>query len=215
MVTRGLASIRLAPGLRIAAPRSGLRLGSGPDGPVTLRLFRPAGTRLAAIAALDSVQVLVARAAAAGVLVRVLTARPPEWQPFLGGGADAAAVPPGTQPAQTAGPAVVVDDSGGAGHRLGDAGPWRCRIDLRAPRSAAELRAVTAADVLLVGALPADLALAAASGMGVGVPDLSRLTALSAGTVAVLVRGAIEYVSLDGGAKPAPQPLPTALRMSP
>jgi hypothetical protein len=221
-VSRGLATISVAPGLRIAAPRSGVQLGVGPNGPVALRLFRPTGTRVAAISALVAVQVLAARAVAAGVQVRVITARPREWQAWLAGGPDAAVVTAAGEVPPPSGPSLVVDDQPDQARRLGDPVAWRCRVDIRTPATGADLRTLTAADVLLAGALVPDVALAAASGMGVSVPQLARLTEPAPGTVAVLCRGGIEYVTLD----PAPgepgasaalgaQFLPTASRMSP
>lgn len=220
-MNRGIATVRLPAGTRVAAPRSGLRLGATPSGPVALRLFRPGGTRVAAISALDAVQLLTARAATGGLQVRVLTTRPAEWQPLLARGADAAAVPPGSELPQPTGASLLVDDTPDQPRRLGETRDWRCRIDIRAPASTADVRTLTGADVLLVGGLPPDLALAAVSGMGVSVPQLSQLSAPAVGTVAVLRRGAIEFVTLDpasGEAGPpleASQLLPTASRMSP
>jgi hypothetical protein len=196
-MTRGIATIALAPDTRVTAPRSGLHLGRGTSGPVTLRLFRHSGTRVAAVSALVPVQLLAARAAQGGLQVRVLTARPRHWQPLLAGRADAAAVPPNSELPAPTGPSLVVDDRPEETRRLGDTVAWRCRIDIRTPASGADLRTLIGADLLLVGGLLPDLALAATSGMGVSVPHLSQLTAPAAGTVTVLRRGGIDQVSLD------------------
>lgn len=196
-MTRGVATIHLAPDMRISAPRSGLHLGAGVSGPVTLRLFRPTGTRVAAVSALVPVQLLVARAASGGIQVRVLTARPGAWQPLLARGTDAAALPPGSALPPPTGASLLVDDRPGDARRLGDTVAWRCRIDIRAPVSGGDLRTLLGADVLLVGSLPPDLALAATSGVGVSVPHLSQLTTPAAGTVTVLRRGGVDYVTLD------------------
>ena len=196
-MTRGLATIPIAPGMRVAAPRSGLQLGLGPNGPVTLRLFRQTGTRVAAVSALPAVQLLAARAAAGGIQVRVVTARPRQWQPLLARGADAAAVPLTSELPPPSGPSLVIDDRPEIPRRLGETVAWRCRIDIRTPASSADLRTLVGADVVLVGALLPDLALAATSGMGVSVPHLSQLTSPPAGTVSVLRRGGIDVVTLD------------------
>lgn len=201
MSSRGIATIDLAPGMRVAAPRSGLLLGTGVSGPVVLRLFRPTGTRVAAVSALLPVQLLVLRAAAGGVQVRVRTARPRQWQPLLARGTDAAAVGVTSDLPAPAGPSLVVDDRPEETRRLGETVPWRCRIDIRSPASSGDLRTLIGADVLLVGELLPDLALAATSGMGVSAPNLAQLTSPVTGTVAVLRRGGLDHVTLDPSAE--------------
>jgi hypothetical protein len=197
---RGVAHRPLPPGLKSPAPRSGLHLGSTQSGPCTVRLFRPSGTRVAAVATLAPVQLLALRAAALGVAVRVLTARPQAWEPLLAAGPDARTLPAGADVPLAAGPSLVVDDRPEHPRRLGEAGAWRCRIDVRTPVTSADLRTLTAADVLLVGGLVPDLAIAATAGLGVSVPHLSQLTAPAQGTVTVLRRGGIDYVTLDPSA---------------
>ena len=167
------------------------------DLPVTLRLFRQPGTRIAAVSTLAPVQLLALRAAAAGVQVRVLTSRPRQWQPLLARGADAMAVPLGSELPPPSGPSLVVDDRPEDARRLGETVAWRCRIDVRTPATGGDLRTLTGADLLLVGGLVPDLALAATSGMGVSVPHLAQLTTPAQGTIGVLRRGALDYVTLD------------------
>jgi hypothetical protein len=165
-----------------------------------MRLFRPTGTRVAAVATLAPVQLLALRAAVVGVAVRVLTARPQVWEPLLSAGPDARTLPVGSDVAPVVGPSLVIDDRPDQARRLGETGPWRCRIDVRTPVTSADLRTLTAADVLLVGGLVPDLAIAATAGLGVSVPHLSQLTAPAQGTVTVLRRGGIDYVTLDPSA---------------
>jgi hypothetical protein len=194
---RGIATVSLPPGLMAPAPRSGVQLGLTQSGPCTVRLFRPSGTRIAAVATLAPFQLLVSRAAAAGVTVRVLTGRPGEWEPLLASGPDARTLPSGSDLPLTGVPTLVVDDRPEQARRLGEGGAWRCRIDVRTPATTADLRTLTAADVLLVGGLVPDLAVAATAGFGVSVPHLSQLTSPAQGTLTVLRRGGIDYVTLD------------------
>ncbi len=203
---RGIAKVHLPAATTIAAPRSGVNLGVDDAGdPVTLRLFRPSGTRVTAISALAPVQLLVMRAAHAGVVVRVVTPRPRHWQRVLAHGSDAGAVAPSTVLPQISGPQLVVDD------RLvddprdqtrgpGDAFAWRCRIELRSQDSSADPRTRGRAELLLLGELRPELTLALATGFGVAplvrVPD--------AGSVTVLRRGGLAYVTLDPTPDEAP-----------
>ncbi len=120
------------------------------------------------------------------------------WQPLLARGADAPPSRSGSALPPPTGPSLVVDDRPGRGAPARRRrSPWRCRIDIRTPASGGDLRTLIGADVLLVGGLLPDLALAATSGMGVSVPHLSQLTAPAAGTVTVLRRGGVDYVTLD------------------
>jgi hypothetical protein len=195
---RGLAHIRLPPGATVAAPSSGVYLGTTATArPLTLRLFRSTGTRLTAVSTLATVQLLAMRAAGAGVLVRVITSRPLQWQPLLAHGADAGAVPPGSELPAATGPSLVIHDGPDEVGRTRECGPWTARIDVRSPANLGDPRALTRADALLLGAVAPQLALAATTGFSVTVAHLSQLTSPGAGTVTVVRRGAVDQVALD------------------
>lgn len=198
---RGIARIRLPAGTRVAAPRSGLHLGADADArPVTLRLFRSTGTRVGAISTLVPVQLLALRAAGSGVLVRVITHRPGMWQPLLSHGADAGAIRPGAELPAPSGPSLIIDDRPANARRLADALPWRCRIEVRTPTTVADLRTTAQADMLLLGALMPELALAATATFGVSVAQISDVTSPASGSVTVLRRGGVDHVALDPSA---------------
>ncbi len=112
-------------------------------------------------------------------------------------------MPLNTELPPPSGPSLVVDDRPEIPRRLGETVAWRCRIDIRTPASSADLRTLVGADVVLVGGLLPDLALAATSGMGVSVPHLSQLTSPAPGTVSVLRRGGVDVVTLDPSAEEA------------
>ena len=196
-MTRGIAQLHLPAGARVSAPRSGLYLGASSGTGVTLRLFRHSGTRLVAVSALAPVQLLALRAASAGVPVRVITTRPGLWQHLLAHGSDAGAVPPGTELVAPAGPSLVIDNHPDETGQLGDAAPWRCRIEVRSPATVADLRMLVHADVMLIGRMLPELAIAATSSFGVPVPNLAQLTTPAPGTVSALHRGAMDSVQLD------------------
>ena len=132
-------------------------------------------------------RLLVLRAAGSGVATRVLTPRPAFWQPVLRG-PNAQTLPAGTALGASTGPALVVDDRPDEVRRLGDTVAWRCRIDVRAAGAPADMRALAQADLLLLGQVQPDLALAATSSLAVSLPSLAQLTGLPRGTVAVLRR---------------------------
>src|SRR5579875_2252562 len=139
----GLARVRLAPDEVVPAPRSGLALGRGARGPVQLRLFRLAGTRVVVAGGCLPAQLLILRAAGAAIPVDVVTARPAFWEPLLRSAPGAALHRPGQQPVPPrSGPALVVDDrvDDGAGQRPSlDVRPWQCRVEVRGDPVAGEL----------------------------------------------------------------------------
>jgi hypothetical protein len=195
---RGLAHVRLPPGAKVAAPSSGVYLGTTATArPLILRLFRATGTRLTAVSTLVPVQLLAIRAAGAGVLVRVITSRPLQWQPLLVHGADARAVPPGSELPAATGASLVIDDRPDEVGRARECGPWSARIDLRSPANLGDPRALAHADALLLGAVAPQLALAATTAFSITVAHLSELTSPGAGTVTLVRRGAVDQVALD------------------
>lgn len=179
---------------------AGVRIGMRRDRPVALRLFRPQGTRVAVLAGAVPAQVLAMRAASVGATVRVQSPRPQAWGPVLRHGANVSIAPPGAglpPPGMLHAPVLVVDDRPTEVGGLGDAGPWQCRLDIRALMAPSDLGAVAHADVLVVGQVSAAVADALAATMGLPMSLIGQLTALGPGSVALVARGAIMYVTLD------------------
>jgi hypothetical protein len=92
---------------------------------------------------------------------------------------------------------LVVDDRPTEIGALGDAGPWQCRLDIRALMSQADLGAVAHADVLVLGQVGAAIADALAATMSLSMSLIGQLAGLGPGAVALVARGTMRYVSLD------------------
>jgi hypothetical protein len=141
------------------------------------------------------------RAASAGATIRVQSPRPQVWGPVLRHGANVSLAPPGAglpPPGTLSAPVLIVDDRPTEAGGLGDAGPWQCRLDIRATMTSADLGPLAAADVLLVGQLGAASAGVLARMTAVPTSLISPLTTLGPGTVALVARGGtIHYVALD------------------
>jgi hypothetical protein len=193
----GVTRLPLGEPLTVSAPASGVQLGVGSGGPVSLRLFRLAGTRVLAATRPLPVQLLVIRVAAAGTPVQVITSRPQLWEPLLGHDPRTHVVSAGDTGRGPGGPHLVVDDRP-AGQRSGaDIGTWQCRIDLRSQWAAGDIGGFTAADVALFGRVSPELAGRVGSAFGLGRRGAERLPELDDSAVALLRRGRVEYLALD------------------
>ena len=195
----GIVRLELESTAAVAAPASGVQLGLGRGGPLTLRLFRAGGTRVALAARVFPAQLIVLRAAAAGTPVQVLTTRPQLWQPVLrDGGAPGAHVVSSTEARlPSAGPTLLVDDRPVEARGPADVRPWQCRIDVRTQWTYADISAFGRSDLAIFGAVPPDVVTAVATAFGVAAHAVQPLAQLDAGSFGVLRRGRVEYVSLD------------------
>lgn len=130
---------------------SGLVLGDGPKGPVTIRLFRERGTRLVLAVPQYVTWLLAFRAISMGAHVSLLVDDPRAWHALLerihqhGGTADLVA--PG-QPLPEAGrpyrPSLVIDDADRYDGARAPLGPWQAVLvtaDMTADSAVADLRA--------------------------------------------------------------------------
>jgi hypothetical protein len=197
-VNRGALRLPLAPGVTASAPGAGVHLGIGQAGPVALRLFRQVPTRIAVVGPVQAAQLLAIRAAAGGTAVLVLTVREHLWSAAIAHGPSSRVSPPGPNALQLAGtPGVIVDDRPEAARGLGEAGEFQCRIELRAPTTQQDLAALAQADAVLLGRVDAELAAAVPGVFAVAPAHPAHLTSLADGVVAVLRRGALDYVTLD------------------
>jgi len=196
----GSIQVAIHDGDEAPALPAGIRIGMQRGRPMALRLFRPRGTRVAVLAGAVPAQLLAMRAAAAGATIRVQSPRPQAWRPVLRHGATVSIAPPGAAlppPGTLDAPVLVVDDRPTEIGALGDAGPWQCRLDIRALMCPADLGAVTHADVLVLGQVGAAIADALAATISLSMSLIGQLAALGPGSVALVARGTIRYVSLD------------------
>lgn len=196
----GSMQVAIRGGDEAPAQPAGIRIGMRRERPMALRLFRPQGTRVAVLAGAVPAQLVAMRAASVGVAVRVQSPRPQAWGPVLRHGANVSIAPPGAglpPPGTLHAPVLVVDDRPTEVGGLGDAGPWQCRLDIRALMAPSDLGTVAHADVLVMGQVSAAIADALGATMGLSMSLLGQLTALGPGDVALVARGAISYVTLD------------------
>ena len=196
----GSMQVTVRDGDEAPAQPSGIRIGMRRDRPLSLRLFRPQGTRIAVLSSAVPAQLLAMRAAAVGATIRVQSPRPQAWGPVVRHGLDSSVAPPGAgfpPPGTPHSPVLVVDDRPIEVGGLGDAGPWQCRLDIRAVTSASDLGAIGHADVLVFGQVSSAVASALATMMGLDMSLVGQLSALGPGAIALVSRGAIEYVALD------------------
>lgn len=138
------------PGSVTATGPSGLVLGAGPRGPVTIRLFRPRPTRLVLAAPTYVTWLLAYRTMSAGAHLALLSTRPRDWQGLLaqvqaaGGTAEAVPDPSGLPEAgRPYRPSLILDDAGAldSSARLG---AWQAVLatpDLTGPTAVHHLRA--------------------------------------------------------------------------
>jgi hypothetical protein len=197
-VIRGALQLPLPETVAAAAPRSGVHIGAGQAGPVALRLFRRTGTRVAVVGSVEAAQLIAIRAATAGAAVLVMTGREAMWSAAIAHGLDSRLTPPASGSGQLAGtPGVIIDDRPEESRGVGEIGPWQCRVDVRIPQTSSELASFGNADAVLLGRVSAELAAAIPSIFGVAPAHPAHLTSLADGTIAVVRRGALDYVTLD------------------
>jgi hypothetical protein len=159
--------LRRAVGLDLAdddvvpAPESGILLGQRRGKPVTVRLFRPQGTRIVVLGDLRAPQLIALRAAVTGARLEIATGQRQFWQRVASTTADSivgahgAILPSIGSPFR---PIVVIDDRAVEPAPAGDAAPWQCRIDLRAIPEPSGVAQYGGADLLLLGQLPLGVA---------------------------------------------------------
>lgn len=193
---RGIVGVRFEDGAQVSAPASGLQLGVGQDGPLSLRLFRLAGTRAVLAGRVLPAQLLAVRAAAAGTPVQVLTTRPQLWAPLLPRDAGHT-VAPSEPRTPIGGPTLVIDDRPADARGPAEMRPWQCRLDVRTQWTPNLLATFAHADVTIFGAVPAEFVGTIARAFAIGPDAALPLARLDAGSFGVLRRGRVEYVSLN------------------
>ena len=196
----GSMQVAIRDGDEAPAQPSGIRIGMRRELPVALRLFRPQGTRVAVLASAVPAQLLAMRASSVGATIRVQSPRPQAWGAVVRHGLDVSVAPPGAgfpPPGTPHAPVLVVDDRPLEVGGLGDAGPWQCRLDIRAVTSPSDLGAIGHADVLIFGQLSSAVATALAAMMGLNMSMIGQLSAMGPESVALVSRGQVAYVALD------------------
>ncbi len=196
-VAPGTAGVRFGEAATIAAPRSGVQLGVGEGGPVSLRLFRLTGTRIATVSALLPAQLIALRVAAAGTPVQVVTSRPQFWEPLLPRELGAQIVPAVEHLQPPGGPSLLVDDRPAQARGSAELHPWQCRLDVRTDWTRHELPSFAYTDLAIFGAVAPELTGAVASAFGLPPYLTDRVADLDTGTAALMRRGRLEVVALD------------------
>lgn len=196
-MSRGVIGVRLDANAEIAAPESGIQLGTGTGRPVSLRLFRSAGTRIVLAARVLPAQLIALRAAAAGTAVQVVTSRAQLWEPILGSAAGSQVASDVALLAPASGPRLLVDDRPAQSRGALDLAPWQCRIDIRTQWTPTELAGFAHSDLAIFGAVPQNAAARIAVMFALPRGAADRLDRLDAGSFGVTRRGRIEYVSLN------------------
>lgn len=198
------------PGLHLNAPATGTYLGTGRSGPFTLRVFRPAPTRIVVLSGGFAAQLVAMRAATSGAAVRVLTTRPSGWAPLLQHSPDARLVPD-LGSLRGRGPVMFVDDRMGAERPMVEVSDWQCLVDLRAIAVDSSVQGApdgllsfASADVVVLGVLSAAITAAAARVFDLDRADATTLAGgLPRQAVALVTRGRVELVRVDASATEA------------
>ncbi|WP_345151636.1 type VII secretion protein EccE [Micromonospora maritima] len=183
-------------GLVVGANRRG--------GPLTVRLFRPAPTRMVLVGGVPAAQLLVLRSLALGARVAVQTARPDAWERFVRGvGAPAGGVPllppgrpVGGAPGSPLRPLLLVVDTGPVPPEAGPAAAWQSVLVVRDELTPADAPALARADLAVLQPLdPAEAALAGTA-LGLG-GSADWLTRIRDDMVAVVNRRALRWALLS------------------
>ncbi|MFI7210673.1 type VII secretion protein EccE [Micromonospora maritima] len=183
-------------GLVVGANRRG--------GPLTVRLFRPATTRMVLVGGVPAAQLLVLRALALGARVAVQTARPAAWVGFVRGvGSPAGGVPllppgrpVGGAPGSPLRPLLLVVDAGPVPPEAGPAAAWQSVLVVRDELTPADAPALARADLAVLQPLdPAEAALAGTA-LGLG-GSADWLTRIRDDMVAVVNRRALRWALLS------------------
>ncbi|GIJ26502.1 hypothetical protein Vqi01_16640 [Micromonospora qiuiae] len=184
---------------------AGLMLGANRHGSaVTVRLFRPAGTRVLLVGGLPAAQLVAMRTLALGARVVVQTTRPHAWEPFVRAlsmpGTTIPLLPPGRPvpggPVTPLAPLLVILDAPPpAGPRPGVA--WQTTLLVRDQLTTADADALGRADLAVLQPLsPAEAAIAGTT-LGLG-ESAQWLTRIRHDMVAVVNRRALRWAMLTG-----------------
>ncbi|MFI2709060.1 type VII secretion protein EccE [Micromonospora sp. NPDC018662] len=183
-------------GLMVGADRRG--------GPLTVRLFRPATTRVLLVGGVPAAQLLVLRALALGARVAVQTARPRAWEAFargVGGPGDAVPLlppgrPVGGAPGSALRPLLLVVDIGPVPPEAGPAAAWQSVLVVRDELTPADTPALARADLAVLQPLDRAEAELAGTALGLG-GSADWLTRIRDDMVAVVNRRALRWALLS------------------
>ncbi|WP_408630901.1 type VII secretion protein EccE [Micromonospora coriariae] len=184
---------------------AGLMVGTNRHGgAVTVRLFRPEGTRVLLVGGLRAAQLVALRAMALGALVVVQTGRPRAWEPFVRGvgapGGTIPLIPPGRPVADGVGtalrPLLLVVDTGPVPADAEPGPPWRAILVVRDELTPADVDALTRADLAVLQPLDATEAALAGTALGLG-GSAEWLTRIRDDMVAVVNRRALRWALLS------------------
>ncbi|MGV9210798.1 type VII secretion protein EccE [Micromonospora sp. RB23] len=181
-------------------------------GALTVRLFRPEGTRVLLVGGVPAAQLVALRAMALGALVVVQTARPRVWEPFVRGvgapGGTIPLIPPGRPVADSAGnalrPLLLVVDTGPAPADTEPGPAWRATLVVRDELTPADVDTLSRADLAVLQRLRPAEAVLAGSALGLG-DSAGWLTRMRDDMVAVVNRRALRWALL------APTPIEAQL----
>lgn len=191
-------------GLELSVGDAGLMVGvNRHGGPLTIRLFRPEGTRLLLVGGVRAAQLVALRAMALGARVAVRTTRPRVWEPFVRGvgapGGPISVLPPGRPLDGAAGsplrPVLVVLDAGPVPADAEPVPAWQSTLVVRDELAPADVDFLARADLAVLQPLrPAEAALAG-SALGLG-DSADWLTRIREDMVAVVNRRALRWALL-------------------
>lgn len=194
---RGIVRVQFTAGAAASAPTSGVQIGMGESGPVSVRLFRLSGTRVALPSAMSAAQLIAIRTAAGGTPVQVVTSRPQFWEPLIRHDRGAHVVSAAELLQPPGGPSLLVDDRPAQVRGGFEINPWQCRLDVRTEWAPSDVPAFAYTDLAVFGGVPAELTDPIAASFGLRPHQTQRLARLEPGSVALLRRGRIEYVVLN------------------
>ncbi|MFF5172740.1 type VII secretion protein EccE [Micromonospora sp. NPDC000089] len=199
--------------LELTLGEAGLMVGANRHGgAVTVRLFRPEGTRLVLVGGVRAAHLLVLRALALGAVVVVQTGRPGAWERFVRGvgtaGGGVTLLPPGRPVAGAPGsplrPLLLVVDVGAVPPESAPGSAWVATLVIRDELTPADVDTLGRADLAVLQPLaPAEAALAGAA-LGLG-GSAEWLTRIREDMVAVVNRRALRWALL------CPTPIETQL----
>ncbi|GHJ17991.1 type VII secretion protein EccE [Micromonospora sp. AKA38] len=184
---------------------SGLMVGANRrGGPLTVRLFRPATTRVLLVGGVPAAQLLVLRALALGARVAVQTTRPRAWEAFargVGGPGDGVPLlppgrPVGGAPGSPLRPLLLVVDAGPVPPEVGPAAAWQSVLVVRDELTPADAPALARADLAVLQPLDPAEAELAGTALGLG-GSAGWLTRIRDDMVAVVNRRALRWALLS------------------